>query len=61
MPADNRDRGIVEHILRYCEQIETAHIYVPDLHIFLSCTVTLPAKISILSRMKSLLFADDLL
>lgn len=26
MPADNRDRDIVEHILRYCEQIETAHI-----------------------------------
>ena len=24
MPADNRDRDIVEHILRYCEQIETA-------------------------------------
>jgi len=25
MPADNRDRDIIEHILRYCEQIETAH------------------------------------
>ena len=25
MPAENRDRDIVEHILRYCEQIETAH------------------------------------
>ncbi len=35
MPADNRDRDIVEHILRYCEQIETAHIYEPDLPIFL--------------------------
>lgn len=25
MPAENRDRDIIEHILRYCEQIETAH------------------------------------
>ena len=25
MPADNRDRDIIEHILRYCEQIEAAH------------------------------------
>ena len=25
MPAENRDRDILEHILRYCEQIETAH------------------------------------
>ena len=26
MPADNRDRDIVEHLLRYCEQVETAHM-----------------------------------
>ena len=25
MPATNRDRDIVEHILRYCNQVETAH------------------------------------
>ena len=25
MPAENRDRDLIEHILRYCEQIETAH------------------------------------
>ena len=25
MPAENRDRDILEHIFRYCEQIETAH------------------------------------
>ena len=25
MPASNRDRDVVEHILRYCDQIETAH------------------------------------
>ena len=25
MPATNRDRDIVEHILRYCIQVETAH------------------------------------
>ena len=25
MPADNRDRDIIEHILRYCEQVEAAH------------------------------------
>ena len=25
MPAENRDRDIVEHIFRYCEQVETAH------------------------------------
>lgn len=25
MPAINRDRDIVEHILRYCNQVETAH------------------------------------
>ena len=25
MPVENRDRDILEHILRYCEQIETAH------------------------------------
>ena len=25
MPAENRDRDILEHIHRYCEQIETAH------------------------------------
>ncbi len=25
MPVINRDRDIVEHILRYCNQIETAH------------------------------------
>lgn len=25
MPATNRDRDIIEHILRYCCQIETAH------------------------------------
>ena len=25
MPAVNRDRDVVAHILRYCEQIETAH------------------------------------
>ena len=26
MPAENRDHDIIEHILRYCEQIETAHV-----------------------------------
>ncbi len=26
MPAVNRDRDIVAHILRYCSQIETAHL-----------------------------------
>ena len=26
MPATNRDRDIVEHILRYCNQVETAHL-----------------------------------
>ena len=25
MPVTNRDRDIVEHILRYCNQVETAH------------------------------------
>lgn len=25
MPVTERDRDIVEHILRYCDQIETAH------------------------------------
>lgn len=25
MPATNRNRDIIEHILRYCNQIETAH------------------------------------
>jgi len=25
MPGSNRDREIIEHILRYCQQIETAH------------------------------------
>lgn len=25
MPATNRDRDIIEHILRYCNQVETAH------------------------------------
>ena len=25
MPVTNRDRVIVEHILRYCNQVETAH------------------------------------
>ena len=25
MPATDRDRDVVEHILRYCDQIETAH------------------------------------
>ena len=25
MPAEQRDRDIIEHILRYCSQIETAH------------------------------------
>ncbi len=25
MPATNRDKDIVEHILRYCKQIDTAH------------------------------------
>lgn len=25
MPATNRDRDIVEHVLRYCNQVETAH------------------------------------
>lgn len=25
MPAINRDRDIVEHILRYCNQVQTAH------------------------------------
>ena len=25
MPATNRDRDIVEHILRYCRQVEIAH------------------------------------
>ena len=25
MPSINRDRDIVEHILRYCNQVETAH------------------------------------
>lgn len=25
MPAANRNRDIVEHILRYCQQVETAH------------------------------------
>lgn len=25
MPAENRDQDIVKHILRYCDQIETAH------------------------------------
>ena len=25
MPATNRDREIVEHILRYCRQVEIAH------------------------------------
>ena len=25
MRADNRDRDIIEHILRYCKQIEAAH------------------------------------
>ena len=25
MSGSNRDRDIVEHILRYCEQVETAH------------------------------------
>ena len=25
MPDENRDRDLIEHILRYCEQIETAH------------------------------------
>lgn len=25
MPASDRDRDVVEHILRYCDQIETAH------------------------------------
>lgn len=26
MPAIDRDRDIVAHILRYCEQLETAHV-----------------------------------
>lgn len=25
MPAANRNRDIVEHILRYCQEVETAH------------------------------------
>lgn len=25
MPTTNRDRDIIEHILRYCNQVETAH------------------------------------
>lgn len=25
MPASSRDRDILEHILRYCSQVETAH------------------------------------
>ena len=25
MPAINRDRDILSHILRYCNQVETAH------------------------------------
>lgn len=25
MPATNRDRDIIEHILRYCNQVDTAH------------------------------------
>lgn len=25
MPTTNRDRDILEHILRYCNQVETAH------------------------------------
>ena len=25
MPTINRDRDIVRHILRYCEQVDTAH------------------------------------
>ena len=25
MPADKRDRDIIEHILRYCDQIDAAH------------------------------------
>lgn len=25
MPVTDRDRDIIEHILRYCDQIETAH------------------------------------
>ena len=25
MPATNRDKDIVEHIMRYCNQVETAH------------------------------------
>lgn len=25
MPATNRDRDIIEHILRYCSQVEAAH------------------------------------
>lgn len=25
MPVTNRDRDIVEHVLRYCNQVETAH------------------------------------
>jgi len=25
MPAINRDRDIIEHILRYCNQVQTAH------------------------------------
>lgn len=25
MPTANRDRDIIEHILRYCNQVETAH------------------------------------
>ena len=25
MPVTNRDRDIIEHILRYCNQVETAH------------------------------------
>lgn len=25
MPAINRDRDLIEHILRYCKQVQTAH------------------------------------
>ena len=25
MPGSERDRAIIEHILRYCREIETAH------------------------------------
>ena len=25
MPATNRDRDIIEHVLRYCNQVEVAH------------------------------------